>query len=116
MKILFEKIKGLAIVPTFYKRTAAAMELEFIKSRKAILKEINACKISGSALGITCSILGDGMFLTGIEDVYNNGVDYVIILKPYDMSGYCLNRNHLSLNEIRSVCPFKTLYRNPLLN
>jgi len=61
--------------------------------------------------------LGDAeMYLTAVEDfVITEGDDPLVVLKPYDMSGYLLPVNKIPLNSIEAVCPFKSKFENPFL-
>jgi hypothetical protein len=55
------------------------------------------------------------MFLTTVDDIFTVDNEEIIVLKPNDLQGISLHRTHLSVNEIRSVCPFNTEYVNPAL-
>jgi hypothetical protein len=89
-------------------------ELEFIKTRKLILRELATSRDAGTVVGINSPALGEGLFITAVEDLYSARGGDVVHLKPYAMSGHILPRTQLSLTEIRSVCSFKTIYRNPI--
>ena len=91
-------------------------ELRVIRTRKEILQELYASKERGKTVGIYSSSLGDGMFVTGIEDVYEWETDTIIVLKPYDLGGFILQRNYLSLSEVKGICPFNCTYQHPLVS
>ena len=115
MKNLVEKIK----VAVFSRgegenEVREQFDFGFIKVRKSILAELNNSRETGSLLGIVCPGLGEGMFITAIEDIYGEGKEQIVVLKPYDMSGHIFSRRHISLSEIRSVSPFKAFYREPV--
>ena len=115
MKNLVEKIK----VAVFSrdegeKEVREQFDFEFIKVRKSVLVELNASRETGSLIGIVCPGIGDGMFITAIEDIYGEGKEQIVVLKPYEMSGHIFSRRHISLSEIRSVCPFKAFYQEPV--
>ena len=102
----------------FFKKTTAFSGeeeafFEFARSSKAIVRELLSSKESGSVVGIYSAILGDGMFLTGVEDLYQEGKITVAVFHRYDLSGQILNRNHIAVEEIRTVCSFCQRYRNP---
>lgn len=79
---------------------------KFIKIRKAILKEITSSKRSGYLLGVYCSALGSGMFVTAVEDIYEAGKDnMMVVFKWYDKNAHILSMTHVSLDEISAVCP-----------
>src|SRR5688500_19202003 len=79
---------------------------DFVKTKKNILKELIISRQSGKLLGVYSRALGEGMFLTGVEDIEKHGKDEVIVFNRYDMSGYILSRTRVSLEEIHMVCPF----------
>ncbi|HEY0744778.1 MAG TPA: hypothetical protein VGD40_25100 [Chryseosolibacter sp.] len=111
MKNLASKIR--ALVSTSSSPIAACMPLDFIKNKKNILKELVLSKESGNAIGVYSKAMGDGMFLTVVEQIEANGV---IIFNRYDMSGAILNRYELTIDEIQMVCPVNQRYRHPLLS
>lgn len=112
MRSIVEKFRT-ALMPSGTKISTADLELEFIKNRRSVYRELAASKEAGTVVGITSPALGDGMFITAVDDIYTTEAGAIVQLKPYDMSGHFLTRTQLSLSEIRSVCPFKTAYRNP---
>jgi hypothetical protein len=114
MKKFAEKIKSLI---QFKKKTDKELiNLDFVKTRKGIWKELNLSKDSGSLLGVYSPALGEGMFLTKVDDIDSNEVNEIVVFSQYDMSGRILLRNTISLDEIQMVCPFNKTYRNPILS
>ena len=113
-----DKLRSIVFGPvkTQIQLTHGEKALEIIKNRSAILQELNLCKEKGRLVGIYAGPLGDGMFLTGIEDIYKWEKETIIVLKPYDIGGNILQRNYLSLSEIKGVCPFIYTYKNPFVN
>ena len=91
-------------------------DLEILRSKKNILQQLEICKEQGKLVGIFSRTLGEGLFVTGIEDIYKWEKEEIIVLKPYDIGGNILPRNYLSLSEIKAVCPFNCTYKNPFLN
>lgn len=89
--------------------------INIIKSRKEILKAIHESKDSGNVLGVYCPSLGEGMLLIGVENISTYEGEVIVSLKRYDLNGILLHRNSISVTEIRSVCPFSTMYVNPFL-
>lgn len=89
--------------------------LKIVKQRRYIRKELFSSRATCKALGIYCPTLGEGMFLTAVDDMISGEKEEIVVLKPYDMNGILLPRTHLSISEIRSVCPFESLYENPLI-
>jgi hypothetical protein len=116
MKNFAEKIKSLISgkhepPPLPHKLTP----FDFVKSKKAILKEIIISKESGNLLGVYCRAFGEGMFLTGVEDIENDEREAIIVFNRYDMSGHILSRTRISIGEIQMVCPFNRTFVNPVL-
>jgi hypothetical protein len=72
-------------------------------------------KGSGKVLGVYCPIIGNGMFLTGVDDIILADKQETVVLKPYDMNGILLIPNQVPLTAIRSVCPFESFYINPIV-
>jgi hypothetical protein len=91
-----------------------APSLRIFKQRKAIREALVESRITGKVVGVYAHVLGEGMFLTCVEEITTRGKDDVVSLKPYDMNGVLLVRNELCLSEIKSVCPFESFYVNPL--
>ena len=119
MKHLVGRIKNVILGKvnhtTQVKQSFDETNLAIIKARKDILKELQYCKESGMTAGIFSSSLGDGMFVTGVEDIYKGEKEIVVVLKPYDVGGNILVRNYLAISEIKSVCPLPYTYRNPFI-
>lgn len=88
--------------------------LKIIKQRKTIREALIESRGTGKVIGVYCPVLGEGMFLTCVDEVTAQGKDEIIVLKPYDMNGVLLVKNELSLSAIKSVCPFESFYVNPL--
>ena len=87
--------------------------LDFVKNRKAILKELVLSKQSGKLIGVYSRALGEGMFLTCVEAIISHGKDESIVFNRYDMSGHLLARTRIPLDEIHMVCPFNKTFQNP---
>ena len=91
------------------------IDLAFISEQDQIIEILHQSKDQGTVVGLSAPILGNGVFLTGIENVIKNENDYLIVLKGYDVTGYILERNKIKLSDIRCVCPFKSPFNNPYL-
>jgi hypothetical protein len=91
------------------------IDLAFISEPDQILDIINQSCLSQTVVGISAPILGNGVFLTSVEKVVQADSDYIVQLKGYDVTGYILERNKIRLSDIRSVCPFKSVFKNPYL-
>jgi len=96
------------------KGTSGPTIINIVKSRRAIARAILKSKQTENVVGIYCPALGEGMLLVGIEDVLTDHREEVIILKKYDLNGILLERTHISISEIRSLCAFDSKYENPL--
>jgi len=40
----------------------------------------------------------------------------MVVLKHYDINGYFFSTNHLTLEQISAVCPFRSKFENPFLS
>jgi hypothetical protein len=92
-----------------------SIEMEFISESDQILHVLEQSKVNGTVVGISASILGSGVFLTGVDNIIKTDSDYLIVLKGYDVTGYILERNKIFLSDIRSICPFQSKFKNPYL-
>lgn len=90
-------------------------EREFITHRNEIINEVIKSKKDGTIIGIISSVLGTGMYLTGVDDFITGDDSAVVILKRFDMSGYMFPTTSIPLASIRAVCPFTSKYENPFL-
>ena len=114
MKNFAEKIRSLISVK-LPSNSADLTPFDFVKNRKAILRELLIAKQSGTILGVYCKAFGEGMFLTGVEHVEISGTRQgYVVFYPYDLSGKLLVKNTIELEEIQMVSPFSRPYRNPL--
>lgn len=90
------------------------LSMELITDPGEMLNILNESKTNGTAVGIFAPILGQEIYVTAVEDILAAD-DITIVLKNYDMTGYMLETNKLKLGEIKSVCPFKSLFENPYM-
>jgi hypothetical protein len=107
-------IKGLLLKST-RNLTCSGQAFELIRSGKDIIKELISNKASGNVVGVYAPALGSGMFLTGVQDLYEEGKATVVVFYRYDLSGEILSRNCITVDEIEMVCSFNQRYSNPLL-
>lgn len=119
MKTILRKIGSLVL----YNRTKnhpiplTATSFDFIKTRKAILRELMLSKTSRTVVGIYCKGFGEGMFLTTVDEIEQSMSGEVVAFHPYDISGRIINHPRVALHEIQMVCPFyKTYERPPISN
>ena len=107
MKNLIRRIKkyfGSAVQPY-------TTPFTFIKTKDDIISEITRCKSTGAVLGVYSPALGQGMFFAGIDDLYVMKNEEIVVLKPFDLHGVPLKRDHLSITEISSVSPTSISYK-----
>src|SRR5688500_17271060 len=90
------------------------LSMELITEPGEMLNILNESKTNGTAVGIFAPVLGQEIYVTAVEDILVDD-DITIVLKNYDMTGYMLETNKLKLGEIKSVCPFKSLFQNPYM-
>jgi hypothetical protein len=107
--------KTLSINPTS-DNALSQLPLSFVKSRKAILRELISAKENGALIGVYSKAMGEGMFLVGINEVETDSSSEIIVFETYDQCGTILNRTRLSIEEIKMVCPLGRKYVNPVLN
>lgn len=88
---------------------------EFVTDPQQILEVLSQSKSNGTAVALTSPVMGAGYFITAVQDIFLGEADgdVLIVLKPYDITGYIFPRNKLYLWEIKSVCPFKSAFENP---
>jgi len=90
------------------------LNTEFVSDPGEVLNVLTESKLNGTAVGINAPVLGSGIFVTAVEEVII-GEEITIVLKSYDMTGYILETNKLTLGQINSVCPFKSAFENPYM-
>jgi hypothetical protein len=86
---------------------------EFLTSKDEIFRELLHSKIHGNVVGICSDRLGNGMYLTAVEELLQDDGDLIAIIKPYDCTGHFFPVNRLHIGEITSVFPFKSKFENP---
>lgn len=89
-------------------------EIEILRKRKEIIKQLKMAQEKRTIVGITAPCLGQGMFLVGVEEVHQD--DQVVDLCPYDMTGTLLELSTVEIANIKNVCAFNAPYKNPLLS
>jgi hypothetical protein len=90
------------------------LSMELISDPGEILNILRESKANGTAVGIFAPALGQAIYVTAVEDILDDD-DITIVLKNYDITGYMLETNKLRLGEIKSVCPFRSLFENPYM-
>jgi hypothetical protein len=88
---------------------------DFVKSEILILKNLMQSKEKGNAVGLNVPSLSAGMIITAVDDVVLAAGEVIVTLKQYDMSGYMLPHNRINLNDIESLYPFTSSFKNPFL-
>jgi hypothetical protein len=91
------------------------IDFAFISEASEVLFALRESKTNGTVVGISAPILGNGVFLTAVQDIQPIDGDFLITLKGYDITGYILERNKIRLTGIRGVCPFRSVFKNPYL-
>jgi hypothetical protein len=84
-------------------------ELEFMTGADDILDILRHSKDHGNVIGISSPFLGNGIFITAVDDVIEN-YETVVLLKPIDVNGGTLAKNILRLSEITSACSFRSRF------
>ncbi len=88
--------------------------LNFVTEGSEILNLLQRSKDGGTCIAIKALRLGTDIVVTAVEELLKEGDRHKVILKHYDTSGYILATNKLYLHEIEAVCPFSTLFPNPI--
>jgi len=90
---------------------------DFIKEPKEIFKALLESKERGTMIGIKSSVLGKGMFVTGVDDILIGDGDEStqVVLKGHDFTGHVLETSNICLVDIEGVCEFSSKFGNPIL-
>src|SRR5262245_48319488 len=80
-----------------------------------ILNVIVTSKENGSTIGLRSKTLGEGIFITAIDDIILEDGETIILLKPFDVTGFMLPTNKVKLDAIDAACPLISQFRNPVL-
>ena len=116
MKNFAEKIRSLISLSGKQTTAQDSTPFDFVKSRKAILRELTISKEAKNIVGVYCKVFGEGMVLTAVEDIERTVTGEIIVFHQYDMNGRPLSRTRIGLDEVQMVCPFGKTYQNPLNN
>ncbi len=79
---------------------------EISKIRKATLRTLNRCKQTGTFIAISSLALGEGRYVSAVEDIYTSGSDEIVVLKWYDKNNLA-SLTHVFIEEILSIQPIK---------
>ena len=90
------------------------LSMELVTDPGEMLNILSESKANGTAVGIFAPLLGQEIYVTAVEDILVDK-DVTIVLKNYDTTGYMFETNKLKLGDIKSVCPFKSLFENPYM-
>lgn len=77
---------------------------EISKFRKATLRTLSRCKQTGTFIAISSLALGDGQYVSAVEDIYTSGNDEIVVLKWYDKNNL-VSLTHVFIEEILSIKP-----------
>jgi hypothetical protein len=115
MKILTEQFKK--ILPFFTHSIVSETSFasfDFIRRKEHMLKELEYCCKTANLVGVYCPLLGNGMFLVGVEEIVSGDDGSLVIFYSRDMSGHTLSRRTLHIDEITMIVPFNNPYVQPL--
>jgi hypothetical protein len=84
------------------------------KTRKGMLKELQACKRSGNPIGVCSPAFGGGLFTAAVEDIRHEGKEEVVVFQRYDKEGHMLHRVRIPISNIHMICPIRTEQTNVL--
>ena len=91
-------------------------DLDFLCDSEVILSELMRSKVEGNSIAIKSHQLGSDPIVTAVEDIIVQDGQTIVVLKPYDISGYFLPFHKIDLNDIAGICRFSTPLPNPFLN
>jgi hypothetical protein len=89
--------------------------LNLTRESQEILKIIVSGKEQGNTIGISSPLLGEGFFITAVENIILEDGETTILFKPFDVTGFMLPTNKLRLAEIEAACPLISEFQNPVL-
>jgi len=104
MTFLKDIAKGINIMktgltnPSLIKRA----QTELNRLKKATLKKLSYVKQTGQAIIVSSSALGDGEFISSVEDIYQSGTDEIVVLKWSDRNNFSF-LTHVLPEEILSI-------------
>lgn len=58
----------------------------------------------GKVVGVCSAVLGKGIILTGVEDVFEMKGEWIVLLKPF-VKNSILRRDYISIDEIDNILP-----------
>jgi hypothetical protein len=88
---------------------------DLTRGEQEILKILINSKENGNTIGLCSSVLGEGFFITAVEDIILQDGETIIVIKPFDVTGFVLPTNTLKLASIEAACPLISEYQNPIL-
>jgi len=80
-----------------------------------ILRILVASKEEAKSIAISSGRIGEGFFITAVEDIILEEGETIILFKPFDVTGFILPTNKLKLRDIAAVCPLNSEFENPVL-
>jgi hypothetical protein len=87
----------------------------FISGKSEMLGVLMNSKQQNSSVAILAPSIASDMFITAVDDILLEDGKTIIIFKQYDMTGYILPSTKVALDDLESVCPFSSEFRNPYL-
>jgi hypothetical protein len=95
--------------------TIPVSDFNFLSTAEDMINALLQSKENGNVIGIISPALGNGLFMVAVEDIILEDPEPAVKLRSYDITGFFLDKNVLKLSEIRSVCPFQTIFHNPYI-
>lgn len=80
-----------------------------------ILRILISSKEESKSIAVSSPRIGEGFFITAVDDIILEEGETMILFKPFDATGFILPTNKLHLAEIAAVCPLKSEFENPVL-
>jgi hypothetical protein len=77
-------------------------QTELNRLKKATREKLSRVKQTGQVIAVSSPALGDGEFISSVEDIYQSGTDEIVVLKWADRNNFSF-RTHVFLEEIFSI-------------
>jgi hypothetical protein len=89
--------------------------LDLATSKHDILKILVSGKENGNTVGIKSRLLGDGFYITAVEEIILEEGSTTFLFMPFDITGFILPTRRLKLADIDAACPLISEFQNPIL-
>jgi hypothetical protein len=99
----------------FNKEKMGYEEYNFTSNPIEILEALTGSKHEEKMVALIVPSIGEGLFITAVDDIVEEGGEAWIILKHYDSTGFMIERNRIGLSEIVGACTLNSKWKNPFM-